>query len=304
MKEMERKRNRLILLMLFLPLAAGLLATGCNKNNSELYKFVVTSVTKSETSEESTEVPSEIETSTETQTEETESETTESETTEAETTTKAEAKQETKKATTKATTKATKKPTVKPTAKKTAKATTKKKKATPTKKPTATPKPKISGYLFVGDSRTVGLDEAVDGISSIAKVGAKVNYLQSVLGDVTKTRGKNVIFNFGVNDLGNISKYISVYKSLPKEFIQNNNVIIMSVNPTDGSKYGSWNTDIDKFNKKMKANLPSGVKYLDTNSTLKKEGFKTRDGVHYKAETYKRIAQLVFNFCGDKNRKT
>ena len=301
---MERKRNRLILLMLFLPLAAGLLATGCNKNNSELYKFVVTSVTKSETSEESTEVPSEIETSTETQTEETESETTESETTEAETTTKAEAKQETKKATTKATTKATKKPTVKPTAKKTAKATTKKKKATPTKKPTATPKPKISGYLFVGDSRTVGLDEAVDGISSIAKVGAKVNYLQSVLGDVTKTRGKNVIFNFGVNDLGNISKYISVYKSLPKEFIQNNNVIIMSVNPTDGSKYGSWNTDIDKFNKKMKANLPSGVKYLDTNSTLKKEGFKTRDGVHYKAETYKRIAQLVFNFCGDKNRKT
>lgn len=306
MKEMERKRNRLILLMLFLPLAAGLLATGCNKNNSELYKFVVTSVTKSETSEESEEVSSEItteteiETSAETQTETTESETTESETTEAETTTKAEAKQETKKATTKA----TQKPTAKPTAKKTAKATTKKKKATPTKKPTATPKPKISGYLFVGDSRTVGLDEAVDGISSIAKVGAKVTYLQSVLGDVTKTRGKNVIFNFGVNDLGNISKYISVYKSLPKEFIQNNNVIIMSVNPTDGSKYGSWNTDIDKFNKKMKANLPSGVKYLDTNSTLKKEGFKTRDGVHYKAETYKRIAQLVFNFCGDKNRKT
>ena len=305
MKEMEKKRNRLIFFMLVLSLAAVLIVSGCHKKNSDLYNFVVTSATKSETSEESedttseTSIETETETSAETQTEETESETTESETTEAETTTKAEAKQETKKATTKATTKkATKAPT-----KKAAKTTTKKKKATPTPTKKPTTKPKISGYLFVGDSRTVGLDEAVDGISSIAKVGAKVTYLQSVLGDVTKTRGKNVIFNFGVNDLGNISKYISVYKSLPKEFIQNNNVIIMSVNPTDGSKYGSWNTDIDKFNKKMKANLPSGVKYLDTNSTLKKEGFSTRDGVHYKAVTYKRIAQLVFNFCGDKNRK-
>ena len=308
MKEMEKKRNRLILLMLVLPLAAVLIVSGCHKKNGDLYNFVVTSVTKSETSEESGEttaessVETEIETSAETQTEETEYETTESETTEAETTTKAEAKQETKKATTKATTaKKTAKPTTKATAKKTTKATTKKKKNTPT--PTKKPTPKISGYLFVGDSRTVGLDEAVDGISSIAKVGAKVTYLQSILSDVTKTRGKNVIFNFGVNDLGNINKYISVYKSLPKEFIQNNNVIFMSVNPTDGDKYGSWNTDIDKFNKKLKANLPSGVKYLDTNSTLKKEGFSTRDGVHYKAVTYKRIAQLVFNFCGDKNRK-
>jgi len=299
---MEKKRNRLIVFLLILSLVAVQIVTGCNKKNEDLYQFVVTSTTKSETSEESeTEAaePTDTRPAETTESETTESETTESETTEAETTTKAEAKQETKKATTKATTKkATKAPT-----KKAAKTTTKKKKATPTPTKKPTTKPKYTQYLFVGDSRTVGLDEAVDGISSIAKVGAKVTYLQSVMSDVTKTRGKNVIFNFGVNDLGNISKYISVYKSMPKEFIQKNNVIIMSVNPTDGSKYGSWNTDIDKFNKKMKANLPSGVKYLDTNSTLKKEGFSTRDGVHYKAVTYRRIAQLVFNFCGDKNRK-
>ncbi|MBE7069242.1 MAG: SGNH/GDSL hydrolase family protein [Ruminococcaceae bacterium] len=302
MRGMEKKRNRLIVFLLILSLVAVQIVTGCNKKNEDLYQFVVTSTTKSETSEESeTEAaePTDTRPAETTESETTESETTESETTEAETTTKAEAKQETKKATTKATTKkATKAPT-----KKAAKTTTKKKKATPTPTKKPTTKPKYTQYLFVGDSRTVGLDEAVDGISSIAKVGAKVTYLQSVMSDVTKTRGKNVIFNFGVNDLGNISKYISVYKSMPKEFIQKNNVIIMSVNPTDGSKYGSWNTDIDKFNKKMKANLPSGVKYLDTNSTLKKEGFSTRDGVHYKAVTYRRIAQLVFNFCGDKNRK-
>ena len=72
---------------------------------------------------------------------------------------------------------------------------------------------------------------------------------------------------------------------------------------TGGSKYGSWNADIDKFNAYVKKNLPSGIKYLNTNSTLKKEGFQTRDGCHYKPVTYKRIAQLTFIFCGDKNRK-
>ena len=77
----------------------------------------------------------------------------------------------------------------------------------------------------------------------------------------------------------------------------------MSVNPTDGSKYGSWNSDIDKFNAYIKKNLPSGIKYFDTNSILKKEGFQTRDGCHYKPVTYKRIAQLTFNYCGDKNKK-
>ena len=160
-----------------------------------------------------------------------------------------------------------------------------------------------AGYLFVGDSRTVGLDEAVSGVSSIAKVGAGVTYFKSILPEVTKVRGKNVIFNFGVNDRDRYKDYVAVYKSLPKEFIQKNNVIFMSVNPTDGSKYGSWNADIDKFNAYVKKNLPSGIKYLNTNSTLKKEGFQTRDGCHYKPVTYKRIAQLTFIFCGDKNRK-
>ena len=307
MKEMERKSNKLILLMLLLPLAVVLIAAGCKKKEGELYQFVITSVTKSESvtdsesmSSETSEITMESESAvpTDTTAEETTEETTEE--TSEETTTKAEVKAETKK-TTKATTKATAKAVKKTakTTKKTTKTTTKKKKATPT----PTPKPKYSGYLFVGDSRTVGLDEAVSGVSSIAKVGAGVTYFKSILPEVTKVRGKNVIFNFGVNDRDRYKDYVSVYKSLPKEFIQNNNVIFMSVNPTDGSKYGSWNADIDKFNAYVKKNLPSGIKYLNTNSTLKKEGFQTRDGCHYKPVTYKRIAQLTFIFCGDKNRK-
>ena len=292
---MEKRSNKTVFLMLLLPLVVLLIAAGCRTKGNELYQFVITSVTTSEETTDVTSMPSiSFETTepteTESQTEETVTETeTETEETETET-------EKVTKTTSKATAKAKKvsKPTPKPT-RKTIKASKVTKKVVT--------KPKYDGYLFVGDSRTVGLADCVYGVSSKAKVGAKVDYLQSILSEVTKTRKKNVIFNFGVNDLGNINKYIKVYKSLPKEFIKNNNVIIMSVNPTDGSKYGSWNTDIDKFNKKMKANLPSGVKYLDTNSKLKKEGFSTRDGVHYKEVTYKRIAKLTFIFCGDADRK-
>ena len=292
MMGMDKKSNKLILLMLLLPLAVVLIAAGCKKKDNGLYQFVITSATKSESVADSESMPSETLDTTflpETTSEETTEETTEEESVE-ETTTKAGVKAETKK-----TVKATK-----PTVKKTTKKTTAKKKTT--KKKTYS-KPKYDSYLFVGDSRTVGLDEAVSGVSSIAKVGAGVNYLKSVIDDVTKVRGKNVIFNFGVNDLANYKEYLAVYKSLPKAFLKKNNVIIMSVNPTDGSKYKSWNTDIDKFNKYMKKNLPSGFSYLDTNSVLKKEGFETRDGCHYKPVTYRRIARLTFIFCGDKNRK-
>lgn len=296
MRPIEKKSNKNVFLILLLTLAVLLNAAGCKSNKDEgLYQFVVTSATTSEETTSSETMPSiSFETAETTETTEPESSQTESTTEETETETEETESKTTSKATQKA--KKVTKPTPKPT-KKTIKAS---KKVT---KKTVVTKPKYTEYLFVGDSRTVGLDACVSGISSKAKVGAKVDYLQSILSDVTKTRKKNVIFNFGVNDLGNINKYITVYKSFPKDFIKNNNVIIMSVNPTDGSKYGSWNTDIDKFNAKMKKNLPSGVKYLDTNSTLKKEGFSTRDGVHYKEVTYKRIAKLAFNFCGDSSRK-
>lgn len=296
MRPIEKKSNKNVFLILLLTLAVLLNAAGCKSNKDEgLYQFVVTSATTSEETTSSETMPSiSFETAETTETSETESSQTESTTEETETETEETESKTTSKATQKA------KKVTKPTPKSTKKTIKASKKVT---KKTVVTKPKYTEYLFVGDSRTVGLDACVSGISSKAKVGAKVDYLQSILSDVTKTRKKNVIFNFGVNDLGNINKYITVYKSLPKDFIKNNNVIIMSVNPTDGSKYGSWNTDIDKFNAKMKKNLPSGVKYLDTNSTLKKEGFSTRDGVHYKEVTYKRIAKLAFNFCGDSSRK-
>ena len=265
---MTKRNDRLILLMLMLPLAVVLIAAGCKKK-AEQTEITGSTVTTAEITVTDSTLPSESETVSES---------------DDPAYTETEAPEETTEESSSQT------PTPKPTKKTTA--TTKKK----------TGSKKYSKYLFVGDSRTVGLDKYVSGISSIAKVGAGYDYLKKNFKKVTKTRGKNVIINFGVNDLGNINKYITLYKTMPKDFINNNNVVIMSVNPTNG-KYKSMNSDINKFNKKLKANLPKGVKYLDTNSKLKKDGFKTTDGLHYKESTYKKIAKLTFTFCGDKKKK-
>ena len=309
--------------MLLLPVFAVLISAGCQKKDKNIHKFIVTSVTESVVTTESFVSSFEstkalVATKASAVSESTSISVTQTEAAETTAATTGESKNDTGKLVEKDTPKATSKVTQ---AANTFMATSKpketsqneislsvtkkstKKNGKKTKKATPTPKPKYTEYLFVGDSRTVGLGKTVSGVSIVAKGGAKITYLKSVLNNVTKIRGKNIIFNFGVNDLFKYEKYCAVYKSLPKEFIQNNNVIIMSVNPTDGDKYKSWNKDIDKFNKYIKSHLPSGVKYLDTNSTLKKTGFSTRDGCHYKATTYKKIAQLVFNFCGDKNRK-
>lgn len=153
---------------------------------------------------------------------------------------------------------------------------------------------------WVGDSRTVGLGITM-GISKkcIAKVGEGHNwYLSTAEKKLKKALKKNpkatVVLNFGVNDHVNISKYINSYKKLIKAYPQAN-IYFMSVNPID-SKYTAGyvsNAKINKFNKKLKAAFPN--RYIDTNAYLKKKGFKTVDGLHYTAATYKKIYNYVLS---------
>ena len=160
--------------------------------------------------------------------------------------------------------------------------------------------PQKSGKVdyWVGDSRTVGLGNVM-GISKkcIAKVGEGHNwYLTTAEKKLKKVLKKNpkatIILNFGVNDHVNVTKYIKSYKKLISDWPEAN-IYFMSVNPID-SKYTAGyvsNAKINKFNKKLKAAFPQ--RYIDTNSYLKKKGFKTVDGLHYTAATYKKIYNYV-----------
>lgn len=157
-------------------------------------------------------------------------------------------------------------------------------------------------YIFVGDSRMVGMQQAAASSDTlyIAKVGQGYSWLKSTGG--VKLRyylqanpKVKVILALGVNDLGNSASYISYYKKLIKDFPKTQ-FSILSVNPVDEAKakkngYTVKNRSIEAFNRKMY--LAFRTRYVNTYKDLKKDGFQTRDGIHYTNETYQELNQLI-----------
>lgn len=153
--------------------------------------------------------------------------------------------------------------------------------------------PQYDRWVWVGDSRTVGMGDAVE-IEMIAKVGARIGFLQERFDEISELRGCNVIFNLGVNDIttGPASesenaarRYLDIYQEFPVEFLLNNNVCFMSVNPTSKSR-AVLNANIENFNAEMRRCLPEQWTYLDTYGWMMTNGFESSDGVHYTKETY------------------
>lgn len=184
--------------------------------------------------------------------------------------------------------------------------------------PTTPVKPSSKGgkYIFVGDSRMVGLCAVVTGDSNgcknsgtspkvsgddvfIAKEGENYSWFSSTaipaLDNIIKSNSGttyNIIINMGVNDLGNISLYISKYNELKKTY-SNHNIVIVSVNPVwDARAKYVKNQGILDFNSKLKSGLDSGIKYCDTYSdligSLQSSDYDS-EGLHYSNSAYKKI---------------
>lgn len=151
----------------------------------------------------------------------------------------------------------------------------------------------FSDFIFVGDSRTVGMASYVD-TETIAEVGVGYRFLAAHRDEILEYSGKNIVFNLGVNDLRNVDDYIEFFQRLPEEFTFDNHIYVVSVNPTSGP-YQSMNQDIDYFNVQLSDSLPSTCKWIDTCSFLRESGFGTPDGLHYDRTTYELIANLIYN---------
>lgn len=171
---------------------------------------------------------------------------------------------------------------------------------TPEPQPAVTAEPReyrhFDLYFWAGDSRTVGFAACcgINEVSVLAKEGIGLSWCQENFESIKDIKGSNIIFNFGVNDLGNVYNYIDFYNNLPDEFLKDNQIFIMSVNPVDEnteSQYGYYitNGDIDNFNETLKNGLREDIYFLDTNSYLKSKGFSTWDGLHYNPNTYQDI---------------
>lgn len=153
-------------------------------------------------------------------------------------------------------------------------------------------------FLFVGDSRTLGMQNAVnesdpsDSCTYIAKEGVGYDWfypdgLDLLKASLNQDPNQTVILNLGVNDLESIYQYLNTYAALFSEYPQTS-FYIMSVNPVDEEKMKDiTNEQIQDFNYQMMVAFPT--RFLDCYSYLLSEDFATVDGLHYSDWIYRCI---------------
>lgn len=174
--------------------------------------------------------------------------------------------------------------------------------------------------IIVGDSRSYAASKIIkeENLYFVAKNGATCNYLwETAVEEVNKILEEhseehfNILINLGVNDLNkqdkrdgekicNAEDYANYYIKL-KEKWMNHNVFFASVNPIDEElmKTGKYkdknkrtNQMILEFNQEIKSLTENfGILYCDTFTKLMEEGFKSKDGLHYKDITTKEIVK-------------
>lgn len=190
--------------------------------------------------------------------------------------------------------------------------------------------------IFVGDSRTnrmantlerLGDASLTNGISFIYKEGQGLSWfkeegyqaLLKQVGNGTNSileKKTMVIFNLGVNDLGNVNDYILYMRSIAPALQKKGCVLYyMSVNPINNEMIKAYGKNkprteaaVYRFNASIRSNLCSGsgklFTYIDCYNYLMGTGYGTNrnregvdeeidDGLHYTTKTYKRI----YRYC-------
>lgn len=158
-----------------------------------------------------------------------------------------------------------------------------------------------STCIFIGDSRTVGMKNAIGSNSDLwsCKESQGLSWMKSVgipniESRITSTTGVCILM--GINDLsyvdaGQYSKYINECAS--KWSARGASTYFVSVNPVGNNlSSGLNNQKIQEWNQQLRNGLDSNVGYIDTFSVLI-NNFNAPDGLHYDKETYRSIYQSV-----------
>jgi len=171
--------------------------------------------------------------------------------------------------------------------------------------------------VFIGDSRTVqmyvymsgngwnGANYSSGGVHVVgndvyvAEGGKGLTWMQNTGIAAAKPyfgQGTAIVILMGVNDLGNMNKYIEYVNANVSDWKKNgSSLYFVSVNPCSG-KYSHMNSNIQKFNTQVKSGLSNEVGWIDTYSRLYQVGFTATDGLHYDKSTY----QTIYNYIKSK----
>ena len=166
--------------------------------------------------------------------------------------------------------------------------------------------------LFIGDSRTVGMKQALQyaryDLSNhefLAKVGKGYSWLtsQSHAFETLSDTPHILIINLGVNDLGNCRKYQQYYESCIASCWAECPIYIVSVNPVCSPCSSVSNRQIENYNASMlswieekNAQAAAGafkIQYIDTYTYLQTQGYASNDGLHYSTKTYLSIYNYI-----------
>lgn len=158
---------------------------------------------------------------------------------------------------------------------------------------------KSVGVIFVGDSRTVQMHGAVPitAASFIAENSKGYEWFKEEAIpriDNQVTNGSKIVINLGVNDPGNIDKYIDLVNAKTFEWTQKGaTVYYATVNPVTENPYTS-NDQVNYFNDKLVQGL-IGVNIIDTNAYLKMTGYTLVDGLHFTDATYQNLYSYILS---------
>ncbi len=158
---------------------------------------------------------------------------------------------------------------------------------------TAKKKSSVWRYVFIGDSRFVGMSRKVCRSKDvyIVKNSMGLSWFKSQETLFREYDSKRTIFviGFGANDVYQPQSYVNYVNGLRlkgKVYFCEVMPVRESLSKTYG--YSITNNAINKFNlilhKKAK-----NYKVLKTNKRLQQIGFETFDGVHYTSNTYSKI---------------
>ncbi len=166
-----------------------------------------------------------------------------------------------------------------------------------------TPIPGNVAYIFVGDSRTVGVDMAVSDKEReyfVAETGKGVDWFDntgapsalSILKANNSGLKFKVIVNLGVNDLYDEERYVESYNRFIEEaHTYGAKVYFVSVNPVNDNKcVNVKNEQVESFNGTISEQCVFDG-YIDTYSALFYDlvGDTDRAGLHYSNDMYKKI---------------
>lgn len=152
----------------------------------------------------------------------------------------------------------------------------------------------VAGVIFVGDSRFVQMKNSVgeNSCTWIAESSKGYNWFnEKAIARIDNNvgSGSKILINLGVNDVGNLQKYISLVNSKANEWVgKGATVYYSSVNPVWENPYVT-EEQVEYFNSQMQANLNENVHWIDSHGYLNAVGYRLVDGLHFSTETYQTL---------------